>query len=564
MGWGQVEADLTVPPADPTRLETTRPGPSKRRWPRPAIKAGDLGTVECHDCFTISGHPVGRGHRPGRPGEGGPITSWPGTRPAAGAVPFNTTGGLIGWGHPTGASGVRQAVTIWQQLTGKAGECQIEISPAAAVRAVGQHGRQRQDRRRHRLQAGGLTEGRTRMAGPPHPDLESLRDRLLELEKTAELGGGRERIDKQHADGKLTARERLERLLDPGSFVELDKLKTHRCSDFGMEKTKILGDGVVTGYGRIEDRLVFVFAQDFTVLGGSLSGAHAEKICKVMDLAMENGAPVIGLNDSGGARIQEGVVSLGGYADIFLRNTLASGVVPQISVILGPCAGGAVYSPAITDFVLMVEKHSYMFVTGPDVIKAVTHEDVTKEKLGGAMTHASKSGVAHFAAEDEDHALLMVRELVGYMPSNNMDDPPIRLTSDPAGRRDEALKTIVPLNPNKPYDMKDVVRLVVDDGHFFEIHEHFAPNIVVGFARFDGMPVGIVANQPAHLAGCLDTHASKKGGPVHPLLRRLQHPPRHLRRRARVPARDGAGDGAASSGTGPSSSSPTPKRPSRR
>mgnify|MGYP001144207311 CR=1 FL=1 len=278
------------------------------------------------------------------------------------------------------------------------------------------------------------------MAGPPPPDLEVLRNRLLELEKEAELGGGRERIAKQHAEGKLTARERLERLLDPGSFVELDKLKTHRSSDFGMEKTKILGDGVVTGYGRIEDRLVFVFAQDFTVWGGSLSGAHAEKICKVMDRAMENGAPVIGLNDSGGARIQEGVVSLGGYADIFLRNTLASGVVPQISVIMGPCAGGAVYSPAITDFVLMVEKRSYMFVTGPDVIKAVTHEDVTKEKLGGAMAHASKSGVAHLAAEDEDHALLMVRELVGYMPSNNMDDPPVRLTADPANRRDEALK----------------------------------------------------------------------------------------------------------------------------
>jgi propionyl-CoA carboxylase beta chain len=349
------------------------------------------------------------------------------------------------------------------------------------------------------------------MAGPPPPDLDDLRNRLLELEQKAELGGGRDRIDKQHADGKLTARERLERLLDPGSFVELDKLKTHRCSDFGMEKTKVLGDGVVTGYGRIEDRPVFVFAQDFTVWGGSLSGAHAEKICKIMDLAMENGAPVIGLNDSGGARIQEGVVSLGGYADIFLRNTLASGVVPQISVIMGPCAGGAVYSPAITDFILMVEKRSYMFVTGPDVIKAVTHEDVTKEKLGGAMAHASKSGVAHLAADDEDHALLMVRELLGYMPSNNMDDPPIRLTADPPGRREEALKTIVPLNPNKPYDIKDVIRLVVDDGHFFEIHEHFAPNIVVGFARFEGMPVGVVANQPAHLAGCLDTHSSKKG-----------------------------------------------------
>lgn len=348
------------------------------------------------------------------------------------------------------------------------------------------------------------------MADKKPQELERLRNRLAELEKQAELGGGRERIDKLHAEGKATARERLERLLDPGTFIELDKLKTHRCSDFDMESKKILGDGVITGYGRIDDRQVFVFAQDFTVFGGSLSGAHSEKICKIMDLAMDNGSPIIGLNDSGGARIQEGVMSLAGYADIFLRNTLASGVVPQISVIMGPCAGGAVYSPAITDFILMVQKKSYMFITGPDVIKAVTHEEVTKEELGGAMTHATKSGVAHIVASDEDHVLLMVRELFGFMPSNNMEDPPLRLTSDPQDRRDDALKTIVPLNPNKPYDIKEIIRHVVDDGYFFEIHEHYAPNIVVGFARFGGLAAGIVANQPAHLAGCLDTHSSKK------------------------------------------------------
>jgi propionyl-CoA carboxylase beta chain len=348
------------------------------------------------------------------------------------------------------------------------------------------------------------------MADTLSPDLERLRARLAEKERQAELGGGKERTDKQHAEGKLTARERIEKLLDAGSFVELDKLKTHRCTDFGMEGKKVPGDGVVTGHGRIDGRPVFVFAQDFSVFGGSLSGAHSEKICKIMDLAMENGAPVIGLNDSGGARIQEGVVSLAGYADIFLRNTLASGVVPQISVIMGPCAGGAVYSPAITDFILMVREKSHMFITGPDVIKAVTHEQVTKEELGGAMTHASKSGVAHLVAADEDQVLLMVREMLGYMPSNNMEDPPQRAASDPADRKEEALKTIVPLNPNKPYDIKGLVRLVVDEGEFFEIHEHYAPNIVVGFARFGGSPVGIVANQPAWLAGCLDTHSSKK------------------------------------------------------
>jgi propionyl-CoA carboxylase beta chain len=342
------------------------------------------------------------------------------------------------------------------------------------------------------------------------PALNDARKKLAEKERRAEAGGGPERAARQRAEGKNTARERLERLLDPGSFVETDKLKTHRCADFGMAEKKIPGDGVVTGYGTIESRPVYVFSQDFTVFGGSLGLAHAEKICKIMDLAMENGAPVIGLNDSGGARIQEGVDSLGGYAEIFLRNTLASGVVPQVSAILGPCAGGAVYSPAITDFVLMVEKTSSMFVTGPDVIKTVTHEEISKEDLGGAMAHAAKSGVAHLTAPDEDEAFLMLRELVGFLPSNNLEDPPLRLTSDPVDRKEPALASLVPLNPNKPYDIKDLVRRVVDDGVFFEIHEHFAPNIVVGLARFGGASVGVVANQPAHLAGCLDIHSSKK------------------------------------------------------
>lgn len=337
------------------------------------------------------------------------------------------------------------------------------------------------------------------------------RQRLADLDKQAEIGGGQDRIDKQHASGKFTARERLEILLDPGTFVEMDKLKTHRCIDFGMAEKKIPGDGVVTGYGRIENRLVFVFAQDFTVFGGSLSGAFAEKICKIMDTAMKVGAPVIGLNDSGGARIQEGVVSLAGYADIFLRNTLASGVIPQISMITGPCAGGAVYSPAITDFILMVEKTSYMFITGPDVIRTVTHEEVSKEELGGAMSHATRSGVAHLTAKEEEQGLRMIRELLSFLPLNNMEDPPYLPTDDPPERKEEALKTIVPVNPNKPYDIKELIRLVVDDGYFFEIHEHFAPNIVVGFARMNGHSVGIVANQPAHLAGCLDVHSSKKG-----------------------------------------------------
>lgn len=349
------------------------------------------------------------------------------------------------------------------------------------------------------------------MSGNDLSEHEKLRQRLFELQQQAEKSGGQERIDKQHAAGKLTARERIELLLDPGTFVELDKLKTHRCVDFDMDKKKIPGDGVITGYGKIEDRQVFVFSQDFTVFGGSLSGAFAEKVCKVMDMAIRTGAPIIGLNDSGGARIQEGVVSLAGYADIFLRNTLTSGVVPQISVILGPCAGGAVYSPAITDFTLMIERTSYMFITGPDVIRAVNHVEVTKEELGGAMAHATKSGVAHLTAKSEPQGLLMVRELLSYLPANNMEDPPYQPTDDPWDRTEEALKTIVPTNPNKPYNIKDIIELVVDDGHFFEIHKDFAPNIVVGFARFNGHPVGIIANQPNHLAGCLDIKSSKKG-----------------------------------------------------
>ncbi|MCP5050963.1 MAG: acyl-CoA carboxylase subunit beta [bacterium] len=349
------------------------------------------------------------------------------------------------------------------------------------------------------------------MSESNHEGHEKARQRLMDMERQAELGGGQARIEKQHAAGKLTARERLEILLDPGSFVELDKLKTHRCNDFDMAHKKIPGDGVVTGYGKLEGRQVFVFAQDFTVFGGSLSGAFAEKICKVMDLAMSNGAPLIGLNDSGGARIQEGVVSLAGYADIFLRNTLASGVVPQVSVIMGPCAGGAVYSPAITDFVVMIEDTSYMFITGPDVVKTVTHEEVTKEELGGATSHATRSGVAHLTAKDETQGILMVRELMSYLPANNMEDPPYAPTEDPIDRSEEALKTIVPVNPNKPYDIKEIIQMVADDQYFFEIHKDFAPNIVVGFARMNGHPVGIVANQPMHLAGCLDINSSKKG-----------------------------------------------------
>jgi propionyl-CoA carboxylase beta chain len=334
---------------------------------------------------------------------------------------------------------------------------------------------------------------------------------LRELKAQAELGGGQHRIDDQHKKGKLTARERLAILLDEGSFEELDALVQHRSTDFGLEKQRYLGDGVVTGTGRINGRLVSVFSQDFTVFGGSLSEAHAEKIVKIMDLAMKVGCPVIGLNDSGGARIQEGVVSLGGYADIFLRNTLASGVVPQISAIMGPCAGGAVYSPAITDFVLMVRNTSYMFVTGPNVVKTVTHEEVNSEELGGAVTHATRSGVAHFACESEVDCLQSIRTLIGFIPSNNLEESPLVKCMDDENRRDPELNRIVPENPNKPYDMKQVISRVVDDGVFFEVHRLYAENIIVGFARLGGKSVGVVANQPAVLAGVLDIDSSKKG-----------------------------------------------------
>ncbi|MEA2025087.1 MAG: acyl-CoA carboxylase subunit beta, partial [Chloroflexota bacterium] len=335
-------------------------------------------------------------------------------------------------------------------------------------------------------------------------------ERLHELRVQSRLGGGQARIDKQHDKGKLTARERLELLLDPDSFVELDAFVTHRSSDFGLDQHRILGDGVVTGHGRIDDRLVFVFSQDFTVFGGSLSEAHAEKICKVMDLAMKVGAPVIGLNDSGGARIQEGVVSLGGYADIFLRNTMASGVIPQISLIMGPCAGGAVYSPAITDFTLMVEGTSYMFVTGPDVVRAVTHEDVDFEHLGGASIHTGVSGVAHYAAADEGSLLASTRRLLEYLPQNNTTMAPRVATSDPRDRMDAALDEIIPESPAQPYDMHDVIDRIVDEGEFLELQPAWAANIIVGFARLDGRSVGVVAQQPAVLAGALDIDASDK------------------------------------------------------
>jgi len=327
----------------------------------------------------------------------------------------------------------------------------------------------------------------------------------------AEEGGGAARRAKEKAAGKLSARERVEFLLDEGTFEETDKFVTHRATDFGMDAQRVPGDGFITGYGRVHGRVVFCFAQDFTVFGGSLSEANAAKIVKIMDMAVKVGAPIVGLNDSGGARIQEGVVSLAGYTDIFLRNTLASGVVPQISAIMGPCAGGAVYSPAITDFTLMTEKTSYMFVTGPDVIKTVTHEDVTKDVLGGAATHNEISGVAHFMAQDDQDCLAMVRELLSFLPSNNMDDPPRRVSEDDAGRADAGLDSIIPAESNQPYDMVDVIAKVVDDGYLFQVQEHFARNLVVGFARMAGRPVGIVANQPAFLAGVLDINASVKG-----------------------------------------------------
>jgi propionyl-CoA carboxylase beta chain len=339
---------------------------------------------------------------------------------------------------------------------------------------------------------------------------EALRARLDTLNAGALEGGGAARRAKMHASGRMTARERIEALLDDGSFVELDRLVTHRCVDFGMAEQKVPGDGVVTGHGRLDGQHVFIFAQDFTVFGGSLSEAFAAKICKVMDMALKVGAPVIGLNDSGGARIQEGVQSLAGYAEIFYRNVAASGVVPQISVIMGPCAGGAVYSPAITDFIVMVKKTSFMFITGPDVIRTVTHEEVTQEELGGAERHAGTSGVAHFAAEDEHHALAIVRELLTYVPANNLEAPPRRATDDPATRADAALDELVPYDPMKPYDMRDVIRRVVDEGRFLEVHEDWAQNMLVGFAHIGGRSVGVVGNQPAVLAGCLDIDASVK------------------------------------------------------
>jgi acetyl-CoA carboxylase carboxyltransferase component len=335
-------------------------------------------------------------------------------------------------------------------------------------------------------------------------------EELRRLRIESQQGGGPERFRRQRERGKLTARERIGLLLDKGSFRETDAFVTHREINFGMADNRVLGDSVVTGWGTVDGRLVYVFSQDFTVFGGSLSQVHAEKVCKVMDMAMRNGAPIIGLNDSGGARIQEGVVSLGGYADIFLRNTLASGVVPQISAIMGPCAGGAVYSPALTDFIFMVKKTSHMFITGPDVVKAVTGEDVTFEQLGGAMTHAQTSGVAHLAADSEADCLFLIREMLSYLPSNNMEDPPFKSTRDDPLRMEAALNTLVPDSPNKPYDIKDAIHLIVDEGEFYEIHEHFAQNIVVGFARLGGFPVGIVANQPMVLAGVLDIDSSEK------------------------------------------------------
>src|ERR1700686_1315572 len=342
----------------------------------------------------------------------------------------------------------------------------------------------------------------------------NMEQKLAELKRRdslAEAGGGKERQERQHKEGKMSARERIEFLLDESTFEEFDKMVTHKCTDFGMEQSKVFGDGFVTGYGRIEGRLVFVFAQDFTVFGGSLSEANAGKIVKIMDMAMKTGAPVIGLNDSGGARIQEGVMSMAAYADIFLRNTLASGVIPQISAIMGPCAGGAVYSPAITDFILMVKRTSYMFVTGPDVIKTVTHEEVTKEKLGGAETHNQISGVAHFSADSDEDCLATIRELLSFIPSNNLDDPPRIATTDDVNRVDVQLDSFIPENPNQPYEIRGLIKVLADEEHFFEVHQHFARNLVVGFIRLNGYSVGVVANQPAFLAGVLDINASRKG-----------------------------------------------------
>ncbi len=343
------------------------------------------------------------------------------------------------------------------------------------------------------------------------PTTKDKIEQLRKLKAESLLGGGQKRIDVQHAKGKLTARERIDLLCDPDTFQEVDQLVTHRSTAFGLDKQKVLGDGVVTGHGKIDGRLVFIFSQDFTTFGGSLSEAHGEKICKIMDMAVKMGAPVIGLNDSGGARVQEGVVSLGAYADIFLRNTLTSGVVPQISAIMGPCAGGAVYSPAITDFTLMVRTTSYMFVTGPKVVKTVTHEEVTSEELGGADTHATKSGVAHFACDGEVDCIEKIKKLLSFMPQNNLEDAPFLECTDDIRRADPELEEIVPDDTNKPYDIKDVITRVVDHSDFMEVHADFAPNIVVGFARLNGQSVGVIANQPAHLAGCLDINSSKKG-----------------------------------------------------
>lgn len=341
-------------------------------------------------------------------------------------------------------------------------------------------------------------------------DTQNKIKQLIDLRAEAKLGGGQKRIDKQHEKGKLTARERIELLLDEGSFEEFDMFVKHRCDNFGLEKEKILGDGVVTGHGTIDGRIVYVFSQDFTVFGGSLSETFAQKICKIMDMAMKTGAPVIGINDSGGARIQEGVTALAGYAEIFERNIQASGVVPQISAIFGPCAGGAVYSPALTDFIMMTEDTSYMFVTGPKVVKTVTGEEVSDDQLGGARVHGSKSGVTHFIAKNEEEGILLIRKLLSYLPQNNLEDPPIVPCDDPIDRLEDVLNEIIPDNPNKPYDVKDVIHAVVDYGEFLEVQRNYAQNIVVGFARFNGMSVGIVANQPNYLAGVLDINASRK------------------------------------------------------
>ena len=402
--------------------------------------------------------------------------------------------------------------------------------------------------------------------------MKTTREKIEELRRLKEQalqGGGAERIASQHKKGKLTARERIELLVDSGTFQELDMFATHRATGFGLEDQRILGDGVVTGYGKIDGRLVYVFSQDFTVFGGSLSEAHSEKICKIMDLAMKNGAPVIGLNDSGGARIQEGVVSLGAYADIFLRNTLASGVIPQISAIMGPCAGGAVYSPAITDFIFMVEGTSHMFVTGPNVLKTVTHEDVTFDELGGATIHNATSGVAHFAAPSEVEVLRQIRALLSYLPSNNMGDPPAIPTDDPITRADEALDTIIPDNPNRPYDMKDIIRAVADRGSFFEVQEQFARNIVVGFARLNGKPVGIHRSATKRPRGRARHQLVRQSGALRPLLRLLQHPHRHASWTCPASCLVWPKSMAASSGMARSCSSPTarrrsPKSPSSR